>query len=316
MIDASDIKVSSQHLESDVRLEIIANELLGYGVDIDQILVSPLGGFYRGSRRDIVEMGIIKDSIGGVLYHQIKTSRDGLYDGLPENIFHDNQDDILAGKLIDPIENVKKNREEEEAARKFFQVVEKEFYRLRIQFEQEERKSILGSSEFYRHEIFVQLWSELKELDGKYIPALMQILPLACKYHSDTRRMEVLPQKLLDVGVRIEHDPIDSTKEEVNKITSLGGEYLGIDTIIGKTYYDFEPGYLVNLGPLTPEELEDLMPGCTAQKALNVFCEYFFPVGARLKFNYIMLETQNTINLNPDQPTGSGLARLGLSSYL
>jgi len=316
MIDSSNILVSSRHLESDVRLEIIANELLGYGVDIDQILVSPLGGFYRGSRRDIVEMGVMKDSIGGVLYHQIKTSRDGLYDGLPENIFHDNQDDILEGKVIDPIENVKKNREEEEAARKFFQVVEKEFYRLRIQFEQEERKSILGSSEFYRHEIFVQLWNELKELDGKYIPALMQILPLACKYHSDTYRMQILLQKLLGLGVQIQIDPADSEMEEVGKITSLGQEYLGIDTIIGSSYFNYEPGYLVSIGPLSPSDLEDLMPDCSAQKALNVFCEYFFPVGARLKFNYIMLKTQNTINLAAGNPIEPDLARLGLSSYL
>jgi predicted component of type VI protein secretion system len=108
----------------------------------------------------------------------------------------------------------------------------------------------------------------------------------------------------------------DSEQEEVSKTSTLGQEYLGIDTIIGSSWFNYEPGYLVNIGPLSHSDLEELMPGCPAQKALNVFCEYFFPVGARLKFNYFMLSTQNTINLATGNTTGQGLARLGLSSYL
>ena len=134
--------ISTNHLNADLRLEIVANEMINQGIEIDQILVSPMGGFFRGFRKDVAEINVLEDTLGGILYYQIKTSRDGIYDAIPENIFHDNIEEILAGKIIDPIENVKKNREEEEAARKFFQIVEKEMYRLKILFEQEERKSI------------------------------------------------------------------------------------------------------------------------------------------------------------------------------
>lgn len=308
--------VSSQHLSADLRLEILANEMINQGVPIDQILVSPMGGFYRGFRRDVAEVNTLEDSLGAVLYYQIKTSRDGIYDGLPENIFHDNLEDILAGKSIDPIENVKKNRQEEEAARKFFQIVEKEIYRLKILFEKEERKSIIGSSQFYRHEIFLRLWNELENLDGQYLTPLMQILPLACKFHGDLKAMEILLTYLLEIDVRIALKFNQNKPVFIDQPCTLGDTWLGNSSVLGGCFYDFDPIFNVSIGPISISALELYIAGGKAMQALQVFIDYFFPLNSQVEFNYFMEKTQNTVILEPVSAKTGEEARLGISSFL
>ena len=308
--------ISTDHLNADLRLEIVANEMINMGVDIDQILVSPLGGFFRGFRKDVSEINVLEDNLGGVLYYQIKTSRDGLYDAIPENIFHDNIEEILAGKAIDPIENVKKNREEEEAARKFFQIVEKEMYRLKILFEQEERKSIMGSSQFYKHDIFLKLWNELEGLDSQYLPPLMQILPLACKYHGNLEVMEVFLKFLLETDVSIEPQNEENVPVLVDMPLPLGSIWLGNDSILGNFFYDFEQAFAINIGPLSSSELEFYLEEGKAWKAVQVFIEYYFPINSKINLKYFMQETQNTIILNSNFSKIEPESRLGISSFL
>ena len=308
--------LSANHLEGDLRLEVIANEMINLGVDLDQILVSPMGGFFRGYRKDAAEINVLEDNLGGILYHQIVTSRDGVYDAIPENIFHDNIEEVLSGKNVDPIENVKRNREEEAAARKFFQIVEKEIYRLKILFEQEERKSIMGSAQFYKHDIFLKLWNELEELDAQYLPPLMQILPLACKYHGNLQVMAVFLEFLLEVDVSIDVQFEESTPIFVNQPCSLGHSWLGHTSVLGQCYYDFEPCFNIHIGPLTSSELELYMHKGKAAAALEVFCDYFFSLNSTINLKYFMLKTQNTVVLNSNFTKIEFDTRLGISSFL
>jgi hypothetical protein len=307
------------HLDSDVRLEVISNELIESGINLDQILVSPQGEFFRGFQRDISALQLVEDTLGNPVFYQINTSRNGVYDGLPPNIFHDNLDDILAGKEIDPIENVKRNREEEEAARRFFQIVEKEMYRLLISFEQEERKTIIGTLQFNQHEIFLKLWYELSGLDSRYIIPLMQILPLVNHYQGNLSRMESFLEILLKKQVRIW--PMDQiiAIENTGYDSVLGQCLLGFDSFSGGVFYDFDPVFTIEIGPMTGEDLEDFMQGEPAAKALDVFCQYYFPLQSKILWKFSMLETKGTVVLtsqkysaNTNQPE----SRLGISAFL
>lgn len=308
-----------QHLDSDPKLEVIANELLDLGIDQDSILVSPMGEFFRGFRRDISDLKVLEDSLGNPLFYQIKTSRDGIYDGLPENLFHDNIDEILSGKEGDPIENIKKNRQEEEAARKFFQIVEKEFFRLRILFEQEERKTIIGTAQFNQHEIFLHLWQELGNLESRYIIPLMQILPLVTKYQMKTKEVEHFLFFLLRNQVEIEITSEPTVYQPSYGFSTLGKNFLGVDLILGNTFYDFDPVYKLKIGPLSLEELENYMPGMPAAEALDVFIQYYFPLQSIVSKEFILAEQSGTIFLKPENSPNEFQkheSRLGLSSFI
>jgi type VI secretion system protein ImpH len=309
------------HLDADLRLEVLGNEMLDSGIEIDQILVSPRGGFYRGFRKDVADIEVLEDNLGNPLYYRIFTSRDGIYDGIPENVFHDNLEDIYSGKVIDPIENIKKNKKEEEAARSFFQIVEKEIFRLKILFEREERKSIIGTRQFDQHEIFLNLWSELDpKRVGKFIPQLTQILPLASKFHGNLDVMEKMLKYLLQTEVSILTGSHEDTPVYTDLPCLLGSSRLGHNAILGGSYFDFEMAYTIQIGPLTPSKLELYMPNKVASNALKVFCEYYFPIHSKINFQYFMQETQNTILLSQISSKVEEdvliEARLGLSSFL
>jgi hypothetical protein len=244
---------------------------------------------------------------------------------VPENLFHDNIDDVTKGITIDPQENIQVNKKEEEAARKLFQVLEKEFYRLRIKFEGEERKSIMGYKQFYQHQLFLELWPELVQLDAIYLPALMQVLPLAIKYHgqaqngiyfTNTNPMEVLLKYLLRVDVLVTLITQHAERREVLVDSSLGSYLLGIDSILGHCFVDYCPMYEVKIGPLTPEQLEWFMPNQKAAKVLEIFLDYYTPIEAKINVKFVMGETQKTINLKPDKELNHFSARLGVSSFL
>ena len=315
------LHIAPKHLNVDLRLEVLANEMLDAGVALDQLLVSPQGGFYRGFRRDVAEVAIIEDNLGDPLYYQIKTSRNGIYDGIPENLFHDKLYDVQEGKDIDPVENVKRNRKEEEAARSFFQVVEKEIYRLKILFEQEERKSIIGTSQFSQHEIFLQIWSELdKDRIGPYISQLTQILPLASKYHGNIEVIQIMLEYLLQAPVHIRLDLQNGSKVHTKIPCVLGEARSGVDSVLGGVFHDFEPAFFISIGPVSPETLELFMPDQVGTNALRIFCDYYFPLNSKINFEYGMNKTQGTVVLtdqsNKIREEVSPVARLGISSFI
>lgn len=311
--------VDARHTESDFKVEILANEMLEAGISLDQILVSPQGEFVRGYRKDIADLAVLEDQLGNPMYYQIKTSRDGLYDGLPENIFHDNLEDVRNNTYKDPVELIKKNRQEEEAARKFFQVVENEFFRLRILFEKEERKTIIGTPQFEQHEIFLHLWQELNVLDSRYIVPLMQILPLVTKYQMRLPEVEQFLFFLLQVHVSV--DVEDSSAEEIHmdKEFRIGDGYLGTNSVLGSVFYDFDPVFRLKIGPLSSSELEEFMPGMPAAMALDVFTQYYFPLQSKIIIDYVLEEKDCSLILESESFTmdsGPKYARLGISTFI
>ena len=311
--------IEINHLDTDLRLEVIGNELLEKGISVDQILVSPLGEFFRGFSRDVVELNLVEDGLGNPVYYQIKTSRNGIYDGLPQNIFHDIQDDILDENDPDSVELVKRNRKEEEAARRFFQIVEKEMYRLLLFFEKEERKTIIGTSEFSQHEIFLRLWSELRGLESKYIIPLMQILPLVTKYQSDLDQVERFLQFLLGVPVQIVVDTEPRVYDLPANYSTLGDLYLGGEIVLNGKITDYDPTFILKIGPLEASLLEEFMPGMPASQALDVFSQYYFPIQSNVLIQFILVEKSRTVLLRSEKATQGQnpiKARLGISAFL
>jgi hypothetical protein len=291
--------VNNVHTESDFRLEILANELLESGVNLDQILVTPLGEFIRGFRKDIADLGIIEDQLG--------------------NPLHDNLDDILNETEQDPVEAIKKNRKEEAAARKFFQIVENEFFRLRILFEKEERKTIIGTPQFDQHEIFMHLWQELNNLDSRYIVPLMQILPLVTKYQMRLNEVEQFLFFLLRIPVAISMEDRSQIPIPLQMESCLGNTHLAVDSILSSVFFDFDPAFRLKIGPLSPAELEDFMPGMPAAMALDVFIQYFFPIKSQILMDFVLDENVSSLFLNSNHNTSTSdpiYSRLGLSAII
>src|SRR4051812_43308977 len=74
----------------DIKAETLVNQALQHHLHPDDFVVLPDGRFYREYRTDLYSIDKIEDSwlsrLAGLL--QLRLSRSGLYDLLPEGLFH------------------------------------------------------------------------------------------------------------------------------------------------------------------------------------------------------------------------------------
>ncbi|QYS89934.1 hypothetical protein [Flavobacterium davisii] len=101
-------------IKSDIRAEVIVNDLLNNNIISDnQFIVQKESQFSRTYRRDILEVDIKDFNLDKTEYLNFTLSRDGLYDLLPEGIFHQSKNeypDKGVSKMISEYQTQKKNK--------------------------------------------------------------------------------------------------------------------------------------------------------------------------------------------------------------
>ena len=119
-------------------------------ITVDDFVIANKSTFSRSYRRDII-------SVDNVLYDNMLTlnlSRNGLYDTLPEGLFHEHQVSKGAHSYTARREVVKK---EEHDARLFFAPLESEFFYQRLNVECNERALL---DDFYnlKDDFLINFW--------------------------------------------------------------------------------------------------------------------------------------------------------------
>lgn len=296
-------EIKANNVGSDIKAEIIAADLVENGVDVDDIVITPAGLAERFHSRDILHIEARQDRLGLRDLLNIAVSREGLYNSLPEAIFHvfDKGKKANAAGFV---EDYKKHKAEEEAARQFFLVFEKEIFRLRTLLELSERQSMSGFSEQFKSDLYLNLWPELKDVDEIYLPALIFILPIAHKVIGNTLIVETLFGYMLNQQVSIRHSNV--TRVMINNTDSqyLGRNYLGVNTVIGNETADFTPLVEIRVGPLKKGDLVSLMPGGEARKTLDLTCKYLFPALTDINVTLLLDSDCEKLILSADKSDG------------
>ena len=136
MPDLNDIASVVNHSLNDLKVEIVAADILESGLDPAELIVVPDGSFTRSYSRDISYAEVAK-SANGQKTLAIHVTRDGIYDCLPEAVFHRQSSEPLTSGH-DMAKLSKKQKMEEKEARLFFLPFENEIFTLRTQIEMEE----------------------------------------------------------------------------------------------------------------------------------------------------------------------------------
>ncbi len=113
-------------LHEDVRAEVVVGELLDNQIQQESVTVQMKNVFTRAFARDILGARL-DDSQPYHPYIALQLSRDGLYDRLPEGLFHDFSSQRRSS-VSDMVANYKKQQQQQQYARKFFQPLEHEFF--------------------------------------------------------------------------------------------------------------------------------------------------------------------------------------------
>ena len=299
-------------LPADIRAEFAAAELISAGL-IEQIFFHPSSIFRRNFRKDILETRLASDDTDLQKIHHWELSREGLYDMLPEGVFHQPRRNPYKRKQ-DMVDEYKRQQAEEKAARTFFLPFEQVFYQMRLLLEMKEAEAFAG----FVSEAQQKLWSRFLNLGGglsqTQLMALLQIMPIRRQLLGDWELTASGISLILGEAVDIRLLQAESHSVGVFRIPALGAANLGVDFVLGEQVNDHIPELELIVGPVMREKLELYLPEGKGRKFLDLLCDYFLPLEVACHIK-IVPEAETAAFSLPDD-TEQSVARLGYTTVL
>ena len=232
--------------------------------------------------------------------------REGLYDALPQQLFHHPGDPTQQG-VRSMIEDIQKQRRREKATRRFFLPLEQEFYRFRVLLEQEERRYMTNLSAQWYNEVLARFWELAGQLPPRQLTTLLYLLPLAHRITGDLPRTQQVFESVLEVPVLLRTvAPLQFAAEELQvggtaPGTVLGQGELGRDFVLSGAYQETLPALEISLQSLTTAQLEVyLAPDTWQARALKLLCNYFVAFETDVVLRYEMAPTSQSFTLSDE----------------
>ena len=304
-----------KNIPEDLRIEVILYELLkNQQLEASKVEIRPEGIFYRDSERDLLEIELRKDKFGDIEKYVFKTPREGIYDALPKGVFHGPKSRKYRKNAKEISEEIRAQEAEEAAARDFFQPLEQEFFRLRIQSEEKEAQMAMGFSEgSHQQGLFEEFWNlDLSAIPSSQVTSLLYVLPLSFTYKGKLDKVSMIMGAVLKVPVSLEPSWSDAADTSTYEQAGLGECFLGIDTVLNGRLEDGLPSLKVHIGPVEGTALPDFLANGSQAYLLDILETHFLPADSRIIRKIIVdKETaQFTLTENPEQ------GRLGYSTLL
>ena len=282
MSDLSDIAKTINDLLHDIKAEVVIADLIENGVNPLDIIYSPVSSFNRNYKHDITKAEIRRlNNYQNLLF--INISRDGIYDSLPEGLFHDSSPErITSGK--DMARDSKKLKLEEKDIRNFFLPFENEIFTQLVNIEVEERKLISQYSDALFSNIFPDFWKIDRSLPRKWVSRMVLFLHFAHQYITDYETVAKCLEVIIEENVRIiiipnrnfTHSPDERTLQSSS--FELGKASLGDDTIVGIEDVSMDLSFEYIIGPVKNTPLDDFLENGQMTKFLKCFFGFFTPV--------------------------------------
>ena len=299
-------------LPADIRAEFAAAELITAGL-MEQIFFHPKGIFRRNFRKDILETKVVSDDTDLQKTHHWELSREGLYDMLPEGIFHQPRRNPYK-RPQDMVDEYKRQQAEEKAARTFFLPFEQVFYKMRLLLEMKEAEAFAG----FVSETQQKLWSRFlnlgEDLDQNQLMTLLRLMPIRRQMLGD---WELTASGIsLILGEEVDIRILQAENHEVGafRIPGLGAANLGVDFVLGDQVNDHVPELELVVGPVNRAKVDHYLPEGKGRKFLDLLCDYFLPLEVMCYINIVPETETADFSLSADGVQSA--ARLGYTTVL
>jgi len=267
-------------LHEDVRAEVVVGELLDNQVQPDAVTVQMENVFSRAFARDILGVKL-DDSQPYHPFITLQLSRDGLYDRLPEGLFHEFSSQRRGG-VSEMVAAYKKQQQEETQARKFFRPIEHEFFLQRVFLEQREKHLLFDAFGKDADQLFLSFWNISPDLPRVPVNRLVKLLPYMHRIAGNIPLVQLCLQVILEEKVSI---VCDHTPQQVksNNGVPLGECRLGTDTLAGEDFYTDMPLMKVTIGPLQQRRIYDYLPWQPYGRLLETCYSFLLPADVEIE---------------------------------
>lgn len=268
-----------------LKAEVVCAEWIQRGWAFDKIRYSPQGAFKKSFRSDMDKITKVDD------YVEIAVNRDGLYDRLPEGLFHQTRGNS-GSKVAEMVAEHKRYKEEEKAARRFFNPLEQEFFRYSLMVEQEERKITGSLFDEKMIRLFRDFWGLGDDLPEKPVAVFIRTLPWLSTIKGE---MELTAQTLaamLGVNVAAEELIITERMQSQNDFI-LGEGTLGSRTTVGEYVTLPMVIWKFTISDIPPHDVALFTKGKPYDLFLKKFEDHFIPVDVDAVYEYKTLPLTN-----------------------
>ncbi|SDH70967.1 Type VI secretion, VasB, ImpH, VC_A0111 [Pedobacter terrae] len=280
----------------------------------DRIEIIPLGPDKRAFAKDIEETSVYYSEKRRHDRIRIHVNREGLYDMLPEGLFHRPPTGSAGMDEESMIKDIRERREEEKQARLFFTPFDAEINHVRIMTELYENMLDKKTTYSDLSRIFEFGWDEFNLLNKEQSIIWMHLLPEIQQKRSDIDFVSKVLTALFNLPITI----VDATANvKPIKIADdlqiqLGSGSLGIDTIIGDSFMPEHESFNINIGPTSPQELVNFIPGQKNRAILDMAINYLMPVDTEVNVELLTAPDLQETVLSEDGER----AFLGYTVYL
>ena len=276
------LKEKSEHINKlvdDLFAEYLVSNLMEEGIGLNNILAVFNGQLKRSWAKDI-NYTEIKEFENGDEVLAFHLNRSGIYDSLPEALFHSgsNSSSVTGDEMAK--ESVKLKAEEKDI-RLFFKPFENEIFSQRVQLS-------LTESRVFNHlysdsltGLIPDFWKIDKNIPQIFASKLIKLLPfvheIVGNYKLTAKCLEFIINE--KVTIEINHDEPENISQKNESVSiSLGECGLGEDTVLGTEAVGFIGRLIFKIGPLENNSAKDFFKNAPNDSLLNCFYNYFIPV--------------------------------------
>ncbi len=286
MEDSPSFNVNNFH--TDYKAAVLAAELVEAGFDINRLFIWPSGSNRRNFAKDVLSVEWYAPDGGFKDYLCIKSSREGMYDMLPEGIFHTAVPYSSTRTTEELIDQIKLHKEQEKQARKFFLPLEAEINQFRVLIELYENK--IDKKNIYNDlvEIFRPGWEIFELLDQQQANIFLHLIPMLHDAKGDLEKLEQVLALMLQMPVQVQ-----TTAAQVRTTSTasiLGESTLGVDLVAGNAFLEGDEEVLIQVGPISPAAVIRLMPGERLEQVVRWLVSYFVPADIEVRLETTITE--------------------------
>lgn len=286
----------------DIKAEVVVSEILeNSNVDFSNLTINNTSTFKRPYRRDIIDY---KQSLTNIDNYTLNfnLSRNGIYDSLPEGVFHNPSDPAL--KSLSYQKKREKQKQEEREARLFFQPIENETFNQYVNIEKEER-ALIDRFTDVKNNFLLKFWQADKSLPKKYLLKLIKLLPSIHKISGNLELTALCLERIIDEKVTLEkvNSPykVPNNKEEK-------GENLGVDLVLGvDESIVLHPQINATIGPINEQNIKNFVDDSPTMRFIQVFYEYFIPMEMEVNTQIDYEHNNKGFVLHENEPALMGL---------
>ena len=277
-------------LTIDLRAEVLGAEFIKHGIPEDQLTFRTVGGFRRPIGKDVEDIQLERSEKDEERL-TIRINREGIYDMLPEGVFHFRSGDKKEKKgKLDVLDRIRQSRNEEQAARKFFAPFENEFRQISLRLEFRRRSLLQPGAMDRNRELFEAIYGDSGVLDEYQLLTLLYILPIVHQIRGNLDRIGRCIALLIGYRVAVTVRSQSHTETLAGDPPGLGNARLGIDAIAGNSFQSFNKFYDISIENIEKERLTAFFPnGDQFSPDRNQFiviqyvCNYLFPYDSHVR---------------------------------